>query len=62
MTKLAFLLGGWIALNVLLAVGLLSRRSNPELRERLFRWVIGNPGRSRRRKLAYWDGHRSRHH
>ena len=41
MSKLAIVLGGLLVLNAAIPVLLLSRRSRPHLKERLFRWVIG---------------------
>jgi hypothetical protein len=33
---------GWIALNAVVVTAVLTRRSRPHLRQRLFRWVIGD--------------------
>jgi hypothetical protein len=58
MSKLGILFGGWIAMNVVLAVALLSRRPIPHLSERLFRWVIGNARSSRPHELTHGNGRR----
>ena len=47
MSKFLMLLGGWLALNAVLAAALLNRRSVPHLRERLFRWVVEDAKTSR---------------
>jgi hypothetical protein len=41
MSKMYFVLGGWMALNFALSMALLSRRPRPHLRNRMFLWVIG---------------------
>jgi hypothetical protein len=44
MSVLSTTVVGWIAFNAAVAAALLTRRSRPKLRERLFRWVIrGEP-------------------
>ena len=53
MSKLGILFGGWIAINMVLAAALLSRRPIPHLGERLFRWVIGNARTSRSHELTH---------
>jgi hypothetical protein len=50
MTVLSITVTSWIALNGAVAAALLARRSRPELRERLFRWVIH--GETKRRSRA----------
>jgi hypothetical protein len=59
MTKLGILMGSWIALNAVVAAALLSRRPVPHLRERLFRWVVGHPRKSRPQELAHSNAHRA---
>jgi hypothetical protein len=41
MSALGWAIGGWLLLNSAIVIALLNRRSRPALRERLFRWVIG---------------------
>jgi hypothetical protein len=41
MSVLGTIVIGWLALNVALFTGLLLRRPRPELRHKLFRWVVG---------------------
>jgi hypothetical protein len=50
MSVLSITVTSWIALNGAVAAALLARRSRPELRERLFRWVIH--GETKRRSRA----------
>jgi len=50
MSKLMMVLGGWLALNAVVVVALLTRRSNPRNRERLFRWVLEDSRTSRERE------------
>lgn len=50
MSKLNIILGGWLALNAVVAIKLLTRRSRPHMQHRLFRWVIGD----RQRERAVW--------
>jgi len=40
MSVLSTILIGWLTLNVVVVAALLTRRARPQLRERLFRWVI----------------------
>jgi hypothetical protein len=53
MAKVTIVLGGWIALNLAVAALLLTRRQNPRLRHRLFRWVIGAARPIRPRRWAH---------
>ena len=53
MEKSYFVLGGWLALNAAVAIMLLNRRSRPHVRQRLFRWVIGDRPPARPRRLAH---------
>ena len=41
MSALGLAIGGWLFLNLVIVVALLNRRSRPSVREKLFRWVIG---------------------
>jgi len=64
MEKLYYVLGGWLALNAVVPVVLLTtRRSRPHMRHRLFRWVIGDrpPARPRRLAHALIVAHRHQH-
>ena len=47
MSVLSTILIGWLALNGVVVAALLARRSRPQLRERLFKWVIR--GKTKRR-------------
>jgi hypothetical protein len=47
MSAVDFILGGWLLLNATVFVALMLRRSRPEVRERLFRWVIDGGRRGR---------------
>jgi hypothetical protein len=53
MEKLYFVLGGWLTLNAAVAIMLLTRRSRPLMRRRLFRWVIGDRPPAKPRRLAH---------
>jgi hypothetical protein len=63
MSKLTIVLGGWIALNVAAAGLLMTRRPNPHLRRRLFRWVIRTkrPTRPQRWVNSLIMAHQRRH-
>ena len=41
-SALTVIIGSWLALNLALATALMLRRSRPKMRERLFRWVVGD--------------------
>jgi hypothetical protein len=53
MEKLYFVLGGWFALNAVVATMLLTRRSRPHVRQRLFRWVMSDRPPARPRRWAH---------
>ena len=53
MSKLSIALGGLLALNAVLPVILLARRSRPRLQHRLFRWAIGDRRPARPRQLVH---------
>ncbi len=50
MEKLYYVLGGWIAFNVIVVIALSNRRPVPHARHRLERWVMGTPRSSRRQR------------
>jgi hypothetical protein len=56
MLKLSVLLGGWIAVNAVVAAALLNRRPIPHLRERWFRWVLDDPKTSPLREELKYGG------
>jgi hypothetical protein len=62
MSKLNIILGGWLALNAVVAIKLLTRRSRPHMQHRLFRWVIGDRPPARPRGLAHALIVAHRHH
>lgn len=49
MSVLSTIVIGWLVLNGVVVAALLARRSRPELRERLFRWVIRGETKQRSR-------------
>jgi hypothetical protein len=53
MEKLSYVLGGWLAVNAVVAVALLTRHPRPHMRHRLFRWVTGDRPAARTRRLAH---------
>lgn len=56
MEKLHYAMGGWIALNILLVIALLNRRSVPHARHRLVRWLMSTPRSPRGRDFAQARG------
>jgi hypothetical protein len=48
-----YIFGGWLALNAAVVVAVLTRRPRYHLRQRLFRWVIGDSAPARRRQFAH---------
>jgi len=52
MSALHIIVAGWLVLNAVVVVALMSRRGRPALRDRLFRWVVGVKLSDRRRDLA----------
>lgn len=63
MSKSTIALSAWIALNAVLPVLLMTRRSRPRLQQALFRWLIGdrNADRSRRADRDPVLAHRHHH-
>jgi hypothetical protein len=62
MSKMYFVLGGWLALNFALPLVLLNRRSRPHLRHRLFRWALGSSWPVRKRYFAHSQVSARLHH
>jgi hypothetical protein len=62
MEKLLYALGGWLAVNAVVAGALLTRHPIPHMRHRLFRWVIGDRAPARPRRLAHSLVVAHRHH
>jgi hypothetical protein len=48
-----YVFGGWLALNAAVAAAVLTRRPRYHLRQRLFRWVIGDRTPARRRQWVH---------
>jgi hypothetical protein len=53
MERLSYVLGSWLAVNAVVVVALLIRQPRPHMRDRLFRWVIGDRSAARARRLAH---------
>jgi len=52
MSALHIIVGWWLVLNAVVFAALMLRRGRPALRDRLFRWVVGNEVSDRRGDLA----------
>jgi len=52
MSALSIIVGGWLLLNAVVFAALMLRRDRPALRDRLFRWVVGDKVHDRLRDLA----------
>jgi len=53
MSVLSIIVICWLALNGVVVAALLARRSRPELRERLFKWVIRGETKRRRSRTSH---------
>ena len=52
MSALSIIVGGWLLLNAVVFAALMLRRDRPVLRDRLFRWVVGDEVHDRLGALA----------